>query len=389
MRRRVPYDVRGNRAIIALVAGTITERARDLWRSWGTRGSAPRAFPPELVRKVYWLWAVALACKVVGSTWDVAWHFRWLRDDLAPPHLINTAGTALAVALVVFHTWTGYGVDRPSLRFMQVGMAMFLVAVPTDLINHRINGLDITAWSYSHGLLYLGTGIMLAGVLRGWWLYGTGTGRTPLLLLLWALLLENVWFPTGQQEYGVLAVAAWDRGEPDAEPVLLQFVADQIGRPVDRVTVLQFALPMPDWLYPVWLVTVAAFVLVLARWSVGLNWTATVIAAGYVAYRCLAWVALVGGGFPPSAVPFLLIAVAVAVDLAFLVPLPDPVRPLVGSVLVALAAIAGAAVQTEKLVIPPFDQSGLLAGSTVLALMWVTAVLVVRSNLFLRWRAEH
>jgi hypothetical protein len=211
----------------------------------------------------------------------------------------------------------------------------------------------------------------------------------PMLLVLWAFVLENVWFPTGQQEYGVLALKAWDRGAPEAEPILMQFVADQIGRPVDRVTILHFALPMPDWLYPAWLVAAAAFVLVLARWSVGMRWTATVVAVGYVAYRCLAWIALVGGGFPESAVPFLLIAVAVAVDVTFLIPLPDVARPLLGSALVWLAGLGGAFVQTEKLVIPPMDQVGFAFAAPVLARLWIATMLLVRSGPFLRWSRAH
>ncbi len=362
------------------VTGPITERARDLWRAWGTRGTAPRPLPPELLRTVYRLWCVALVTKVLGSSWDVAWHFRWLRDDLAPPHLLNTAGTVLAIALIAFHWWTGYGMDRASLRLLQIGIAIFLVAIPVDVVNHRVNGLDITAWSPTHGLLYLGTAIMLAGLLRSWWRYGSGPARTPVLVLLWALALENVWFPTAQQEYGVLAIKAWDRGRPDAEPILLQFVADQIGRPVDRSVVLQFALPIPDWVYPVWLVAAAGLVLVLARWMIGVRWAATAAAGLYVGYRCLAWVALEAGGFPPSAVPLMLLAVAVAVDLVFLVPLPDALRPLLGSVVIGLAAFGGAAVQQEKVAVPPIDPVGFGTGTLVLAVAWILIWVLVRTN---------
>ena len=108
---------------------------------------------------------------MLGSSWDVSWHFRWLRDDLAPPHLLNSAGTVVVVALVLFSGYTGHGVDRRALRLMQAGTATFLLAVPVDLVNHRVNGLDITSWSPSHALLYLGTAIMLAGAIRGWWLH--------------------------------------------------------------------------------------------------------------------------------------------------------------------------------------------------------------------------
>jgi len=385
-----PFRQPPSAAIMARVAGTITERARDLWRTWGTRGAAPRALPPEMVRTVYGFWVAALALKVLGSSWDVSWHFKWLRDDLAPPHLLNSIGTAIVIALVIFHSWTGYGVDRPTLRFMQAGIVIFLAAVPIDVINHRVNGLDITAWSATHALLYLGTAVMLAGVVRGWWLYGPERLRTPVLVLLWLFVLENVWFAAQQQEYGVLAVAAWDRGAPEAEPILLQFAADQLGRPVDRMAVLHFALPVPAWVYPIWLIAAAGLVLVLARWMIGRRWAATAVAAGYVAYRCAAWMLLVGVDFPPSAVPFALLAVAVAVDLAFLLGrLPDIVRPLIGAVLVGAAAAGGLWLQQEWLVVPPVDVPSLLTGTLVLAAAWIGAVLLVRSARFRRWARAH
>jgi hypothetical protein len=362
--------------------GAVTAPAsvRELYRTWWTRGTAPRALPPEGVRVVYGLWVLALVFKLLGSSWDVAWHFKWLRDDLAPPHLINTAGTALVVALVLFHTYTGYGVDRAALRLMQAGTLVFLGAVPIDVINHRLNGLDITAWSATHALLYVGTVLMLAGVLCGWARCGAGLPLTPVLVVLWALVLEAVWFPTQQQEYGGLAVAAWDRGRPTAEPILLQFAADQLGRPVDRAAVLQFALPVPAWLYPLWLIAVAGLVLVLARWMIGRRWAATAVAVGYVAYRCVAWLALVGADFPPSAVPVVLVALGVAVDAAFAVRMPVAVRPLIGSALVGTAAVLGLGAQEEWLAVPPVDPTGLLTGTLVLAVLWIGAALVVRWN---------
>lgn len=353
-------------------------RARALAREWGTRGAPPRALPPEVLHRVYGLWLLALSLKVLGATWDVAWHFRWLRDDLAPPHLLNTAGTVLVILLVGFHSWTGYGVDRPALRLMQGGIGLFLAAVPVDLVNHRINGLDITAWSVSHGLLYAGTALMLAGVVRGWARSAGGAARTPVLVVLWALVLENVWFPAQQQEYGVLALAAWDRGEPDAEPVLLQFAADQIGRPVDRGAVLHFALPVPEWVYPVWLVAAAGLVLVLARASVGGRWTATTVAAAYVAFRCVAWPLLAAGGFPPSAVPFVLLGAAVAVDLAF--RLRPPLRPVVGPVAVAAGAGAALWAQDTVLALPPVAGTGVLAGAVLLAAGWAVSTRIATTG---------
>lgn len=371
------------------VADTLAERARTLIHTWGTRGTPPRPLPPDLLRAVYLLWVLAFVLKVLGASWDVSWHFKWLRDDLAPPHLLNSAGTALVVALVVAHGWTGRAVDRPALRLQQVGLGIFLVAIPLDVINHRINGLDLTAWSPTHALLYLGTAVILAGVVRGWWIFGFGRTRLPVLVVLWLFVLENVWFPAQQQEYGVLAVAAWDRGAPEAEPILLQFAADQIGRPVDRAAVLHFALPTPAWVYPVWVLAAGGLALVLARWMIGRPWAATAVAGGYVAYRCVAWLALCAVDFPASAVPFVLFAVGVAVDVAFLAPLPEWLRPLLGALLVGTAATGTMVMQHEWVSLPPIGPIGLVTGTLLLAALWIATVLGVRTQAFARWARPH
>jgi hypothetical protein len=213
----------------------------------------------------------------------------------------------------------------------------------------------------------------------------SGRARLPMLVVLWLFVLENVWFPAQQQEYGVLAVAAWDRGAPEAEPILLQFAADQIGRPIDRAAVLHFALPMPPWVYPVWLLAAGGLVLVLARWMIGRPWAATVVAGGYVAYRCVAWVALCAVDFPASAVPFVLLAVGVAIDVAFLVPLPEWLRPVLGALLVGTAATGTMVVQHEWASLPPIGPIGLVTGTLLLAALWIATVLGVRTQAFARW----
>jgi len=159
------------------------------------------------LRWMYTGWLVAFLLKMLGSSWDVSWHFRWLRDDLAPPHLLNSVGTAVVIALVIAHSYSGYAVDRRALRLMQWGIGLFLIAIPADIVNHRLYGLDITSWSPTHALLYLGTAIMLAGAIRGWWLYARpGRTRNLIALGLWLFFLENVLFPNQHQEYGVLSL---------------------------------------------------------------------------------------------------------------------------------------------------------------------------------------
>ena len=183
-------------------------------------------------------WVTALAFKLIGSSWDVSWHFKWLRDDMAPPHLINTVGTGIAIALVLVHSFTGYGVDRLSLRIMQWGTGIFLIAAPIDVINHRVNGLDLTAWSPSHAMLYVGTAIMIAGIIRAWYLLYPRDGRfgwqwTAGLVALFAFFFENAHFAQLQQEYGILEMASWFRGTPYAESELLNFAAEP-ARPRGR-----------------------------------------------------------------------------------------------------------------------------------------------------------
>lgn len=310
-------------------------------RHW--RRGAPGSPTPEwVVHYAFSTWLIALLLKLVGSSWDMSWHFRWLRDDLAMPHLINSVGSGMVCALVLVHTYTGLACDRRSLRLMQAGLVTFLIAAPLDVINHRVSGLDLTAWSPTHALLYIGTAIMIAGVIDAWMKFAApGRIRTATLTALWIFFLENAYFANGQQEYGILALRAWERGEPDAEQSLLQFAADQIGHSIDREAVIHFALPIENWVYPAWGVGVMALLLALARLSIGRRWSATAVAFGYVAYRAAIWPMLVVGGFPPSTVPFYLVFVGLAVDAAFV---------LGGAVLVGRSRALGVAVSAGVLV---------------------------------------
>ncbi|MFB4265173.1 hypothetical protein [Nonomuraea sp. GTA35] len=328
-----------------------------------TRGEAGRETPQDLFRVLYFGWLAAFTLKVLGSAWDVSWHFKWLRDDLAPPHLLNSVGTVIAVALTVIHGYTGYGVDKLALRLIQWGTGIFLVAVPLDLINHRVNGLDITSWSPSHILLYVGTFFMIAGVIRGWSM-GARQGRERVVVLgaFLAFFLENMHFPEQHQEYGILSLGAWDNNATYAEPILLEFAADQMGRPIDRTMMAGFTLPVPDYLYPVYAVVGVLSVLVVARLMVGRFGAATLVAGSYVLFRTLIWPLLTFTGFPPSAVPFFMVAAGLLVDLAFLVRMPV-VRAVLGAA--GVTAVTYGALVVQSAVMGPVygaikGQEGLL-----------------------------
>ncbi|MFJ2033355.1 hypothetical protein [Streptosporangium sp. NPDC087985] len=349
-------------------ATPVIEWALPYW----TRGKAGRETPDDLFRVLYLGWLVAFSFKVLGASWDVSWHFKWLRDDLAPPHLLNSAGTALALVLTIIHLYTGYGVDRTAQRLIGWGTGIFLTAVPLDLINHRINGLDITSWSPSHMMLYLGTFLMLCGVIRGWFMGAPpGRRRTVILGGLFAFLFENVWFPAQHQEYGVFGIAAWDRGQPEAEPTLLQFAADQMGRAVDRPMVVNFALPVPDQVYPLYAAVAAMIVLVFVRAMIGRMFAATAVVGAYVAYRALIWPLLAVADFPRSAVPIFLIAGAFAVDLAFLIRIPV-LRALAGSLGATVLVDQALRLQSMAYHTPPLVPSmTMLIGGLMLAVLWL------------------
>ncbi|MGY1681054.1 hypothetical protein [Geodermatophilus sp. SYSU D01176] len=353
---------------------------RWLWPAYVTPGRPGRPTTQQELRWIYTAWLGAFALKLLGSSWDVSWHFRWLRDDLAPPHLLNSAGTVLAVALVLFSSHTGYGVDRRALRLMQVGTAVFLVAVPVDIVNHRLNGLDITSWSPSHALLYVGTAVMLAGVLRGWWLYAApGRVRDAVALGLWLFLVEDVLFPNQQQEYGVLALRAYEAGRTTAEQQLLDFASAQAQSPTS------FMLPVPSWLHPAWLLCAGLLSLAVVRRVTGLRWAATAVAATYLAYRAGMWLGLVAIGFPPSVLPVALLAGAVAVDLAVGRGLPGWLAgPLVAGVTYSAGAVLDAAGA-----LPPWDwrpEVVLLTGAAA-TLLWALLDAVARSRSLAAWRA--
>ncbi len=350
---------------------------RWFWAAYLTPGHPGRPTDQTELTWIYGAWLGAFLLKMLGSSWDVSWHFRWLRDDLAPPHLLNSAGTALVIGLVLIHSYTGYGVDRRALRLMQWGIGTFLVAIPIDIVNHRINGLDITSWSPSHGLLYLGTAVMLAGAIRGWWLYAApGRVRNLVSLGLWLFFVENALFPNQHQEYGVLSLRDYLAGHTTAEPQLLDFAAAQGQTPT------MFMLPVPSWVHPAWLVCAGLLALVVARKVVGLRWTATAVAATYLAYRAVMWVLLVGMGFPPSVLPFVLLVGAVLVDLAVTYRVPG----WVAGPVVAGVVYAAATVQETLRMLPPWNWWSVLPVAIVFGALWAAVDRLARSAWLARWR---
>ena len=74
---------------------------------------------------------------------------------------------------------------------------------------------------------------------------------------------------------------------------------------------------------------------------------------------------------------------------AFLAPLPEWLRPLLGALLVGTAATGTMVVQHEWVSLPPIGPIGLVTGTLLLAALWIAAVLGVRTQAFARWARPH
>jgi hypothetical protein len=185
-----------------------------------------------------------------------------------------------------------------------------------------------------------------------------------------------VLFPNQHQEYGVLSLAAYRAGHTTAEPSLLAFARAQGQTPT------QFMLPVPSWVHPSWMICAGLLALVVARKVVGLRWTATTIAGAYLAYRCVMWVLLVATGFPPSDIPFVLLAGAVLVDLAVSARVPG----WIAGVVVAAGVYAVGLGQEELGLLPPWNWWSAPPVAVGFALSWAMVDVLARSDWLARWK---
>ena len=141
-------------------------------------------------------------------------------------------------------------------------------------------------------------------------------------------------------------------------------------------------LPVPSWVHPTWLVCAGLLALLLARKVVGLRWTATTVAATYLAYRSVMWLGLVALGFPPSVLPLVLLVGAALVDLAVTHRVPGWLAgPAVA------AAVYGVATGQEALgLLPPWNWWSVLPVAAGFGILWTAIDLLERSAWLARWK---
>jgi hypothetical protein len=279
------------------------------WRDRFDRQFSTSAGDQQTIRAMFMLWLVAFFFKHAGSGWDVAWHFRYVFGALEPPHWLNMVGNTIAIGLIILQTMTGKAVERNGFLVMQGAFVVFLIHMPLDVLNHYLFGLDVTVWSPTHMLGFAATTAMMAGLLYSWLkLSEPGRWRLLIALLCWSFLLDDVMYMLSQQEYGVIALAAYAHGVTTASPELLA----QAGR-----NPKQFVEGgIPHWVYPIWMLLTSTGVLLTARRIQAWCWTATAVALIYLAYRVIGWILLFTFGFPVSFIPAMLLLVAFVIDLA-------------------------------------------------------------------------
>ena len=271
------------------------------------------------MRNLWPFWILGLTIKVVGACWDVAWHFQRLNDRYSPAHTTNIIGDVI-LAATLFMAWRS---RRPQtqgpLNWILFGFLVAGVAIPSDLAWHEIFGLDLTTWSPTHLLLFSGTVWMCLGVMLLWakergWRWGQKLamtpGRTLMLGLLGAFLLDAIAFPATFQEYAVVGAANRDAGYAwfDIWPDLKEHMAP-------------FADPargdLPPALYPAFTLAAATFVAVFVRRFTDKFGAATLATGFYVLERVIANAILARTGWPWTAIPYHYLLAGFAVDLVF------------------------------------------------------------------------
>ncbi|MEA3199460.1 MAG: hypothetical protein QOE90_888 [Thermoplasmata archaeon] len=296
-------------------------------------------------RTIWTLWIAGLTLKLVSSAWDVSWHFALLRESISPPHVINLVGFVL-IALAFLLSWRARTpTTQPALNVTLVGFAVFLVAIPFDEAWHRVFGIDITTWSPSHLMLFYGTTITIAGVVllylaEAGWRPGQRIGEARLAPGQWAalavlllFLYEAIAFPLSYNEYS--AIGAWNyfHGFALYTPGLeLREYASLIPDPYHG--------NLPHLLYPAYALAAAVLFCVLVRQVTGVRGSALGIMTLYALERAAANGLLHAAGWPTSALPWYVILVGAAVEVAWLVAEGSAAR-LFTTLVLALAGAYG------------------------------------------------
>ncbi|MEH7373755.1 hypothetical protein [Neobacillus drentensis] len=250
--------------------------------------------------KYYRLWVLAFLLKFIGSAWDASYHFKYLFEEYSIPHIVNTIGFALGAYLLI-QEWRRLNyIDRFSRNLITIGYVIFLIGIPLDFTYHIAYGIDLTTWSPTHFIYYIGTAIMIFGVWRGYFLYTRDIQPSWWSLHTWfaMYLLECLMFPNMQQENGAISYDQYIHGKSIASKEILELISDPAS---------QIFGGIPEWVYPIYtILMVTLLTILIIRYC--RNYTIPVMATAlYILLRFVGKAIFAAVGYPTSYVPITLL----------------------------------------------------------------------------------
>ncbi|MEH7481325.1 hypothetical protein V7157_09710 [Neobacillus drentensis] len=250
--------------------------------------------------KYYRLWVLAFLLKFIGSAWDASYHFKYLFEEYSIPHIVNTIGFALGACLLIQEWRRLHYLDRFSRNLITIGYVIFLIGIPLDFTYHIAYGIDLTTWSPTHFIYYIGTAIMIFGVWRGYFLYTRDIQPSWWSLHTWfaMYLLECLMFPNMQQENGAISYDQYIHGKSIASKEILELISDPAS---------QIFGGIPEWVYPIYsILMVALLTILIIRYC--RDYTIPVMATAlYILLRFVGKSIFAAVGYPTSYVPITLL----------------------------------------------------------------------------------
>jgi hypothetical protein len=243
---------------------------------------------------------VAFLLKFMGSAWDASYHFKYLFEEYSIPHIVNTLGFALG-GYLLFKEWRHlHYMDRFSRNLITIGYALFLIGIPLDFSYHIAYGIDLTTWSPTHFIYYIGTDIMIIGVWHGYFLHTREVKPTWKSLHTWfcMFLLECLVFPNMQQENGAISYNQYIHGHSIASKEILRLISNPAS---------QIFGGIPEWVYPIFSVLMVATLTIITI-RIFQDYTIPVMGTAlYILFRFIGKTIFFAVGYPTSYVPITLL----------------------------------------------------------------------------------
>lgn len=276
----------------------------------------------------------------IGALWDEVWHRTYgvgaaIDDFFWRPHILIYISIGLVALFAFVGLWPimqGRGDMRqrfraePILGLLALACGFQVVVTPLDPLWHEIYGIDLTAWSLPHLMLAVGLGsVMLVAVAvqlscipaAAWRSIRKLRPQEILVIVLLALIVLML------TQFGT---TEWEN---------LQSIG--IGQTSDAFW------QRPEWLYPVVVITLAAFVGMVALHTTRAVGSATLVGLVCLLIRLILLNAL-NASAPPASLSFkthlILLPPLIALDLcyAFRLRQPDSRLSIIGGSLAVVAA---------------------------------------------------